>query len=96
MNENGKEVKFKSVLSDPGKSSFRKYRDLYYGEVSLGAALLAEVVQGLFGSTPGAAGLFLRSKCYRFMFASCGRKVVFGRNITLRHAAKIRIGDHVA
>jgi len=29
------------------------------------------------------------------LFKSCGRGVVFGKNMTIRHPAKISIGDNV-
>lgn len=95
MTPNDTDVKFKAVLSDARKSSFRKYRDVYYGDTPLATVLLSELIQALVGGIPGAAGLVLRSRCYRFMFGACGRKVVFGRRVTLRHAHKIRIGDNV-
>jgi acetyltransferase-like isoleucine patch superfamily enzyme len=38
----------------------------------------------------------LRAKLYPFLLGACGRNVVFGANVTLRHPGKIRIGDDVA
>ncbi len=40
-------------------------------------------------------GLFLRSKLYPLLLGSCGRNVVFGQNVVLRHPHKIRIGSNV-
>jgi acetyltransferase-like isoleucine patch superfamily enzyme len=71
------------------------YRSLVYGEQPLGRILLSETLTLLFGGLPGPAGLFLRAKLYPMLFKSCGKKVVFGRNITLRHTHKITIGDGV-
>lgn len=87
--------KVKDVASDSGKSAFRKYRDLMYGDVSLGRVILCELITTLFGGCPGMGGLFFRMKLYRFMFPNIGKKVVFGRNVTIRHPHKIRIGDGV-
>jgi acetyltransferase-like isoleucine patch superfamily enzyme len=78
-----------------GKSGFRKYRELTYGTLPPARALLAECVTFCFGSMPGGLGLWVRSKLYRCLFGSIGRKVFFGRNVTLRHAHKIRLGDGV-
>jgi acetyltransferase-like isoleucine patch superfamily enzyme len=46
-------------------------------------------------SVPGALGLALRKVLYPFLLGSCGRNVVFGQNVILRHPHKIRIGDNV-
>ena len=91
----GKSVKFGAVLQDGGRSGFRKYRDICYGNASFARVLRAELVMILCNGTPGALGLWLRSKLYRSMFGAVGRNVVFGRNITLRHTGKIRIGSNV-
>jgi acetyltransferase-like isoleucine patch superfamily enzyme len=57
--------------------------------------LLAELIVMLCGSLQGALGLFLRSRLYPLMFPRIGRHVVFGRNLTVRHPQRIRIGSHV-
>ena len=46
-------------------------------------------------SVPGALGLALRRSLYPLLLGSCGRNVVFGQNVVLRHPHKIRIGDNV-
>ena len=89
------EFKFKELAQEQGKSAFRKYRDIYYGPVSLGRVIRSELIVTLFGGVGGALGLFLRKKFYPSLFANIGRNVVFGKNITIRHAHKIRIGDNV-
>ncbi|MGA0368013.1 MAG: acyltransferase [Kiritimatiellia bacterium] len=82
-------------IKEDGGGAFAKYRKYYYGDQSLGRLILSELLSFLIGSMPGAAGLFLRMKLYPRLFGSCGRKVVFGRNLTLRHAHKIFLGDQV-
>lgn len=77
------------------KGSFAAYRNLVYGDQSLGRVILGELVTLLFGGIPGAPGLFLRSKVYRLLFPHIGRKVIFGRHLTLRHTHKIYLGDNV-
>ena len=44
---------------------------------------------------PGAVGLVLRRTLYPSLLGACGRNVIFGQNVVLRHPHKIRIGDDV-
>ena len=37
----------------------------------------------------------VRKVCYPWLLGACGRNVVFGQNVVLRHPHKIRIGDNV-
>src|SRR4051794_23618602 len=46
-------------------------------------------------SCPGALGLALRKILYPLLLGSCGRNVVFGQNVVLRHPRKIHIGSDV-
>lgn len=87
--------KVKEAADSRKQSGFRMYRDLYYGDLSLPRMAIRELLTVLFGSTAGGLGLLLRSRLYPGMFRGCGRKVVFGRNLTLRHTHKIKIGDNV-
>jgi acetyltransferase-like isoleucine patch superfamily enzyme len=77
------------------KGGFAAYRNLVYGDQSVGRVVLGELITLLFGGIPGALGLYLRSKAYRLLFPDIGNKVIFGRNLTLRHTHKIRLGDNV-
>jgi acetyltransferase-like isoleucine patch superfamily enzyme len=88
-------VKVQQTLKAPGKSRLRKYSELVVGEPGLWALLRYELICGLFGGMPGALGLWLRGRLYRSLFGAVGRDVVFGRNLTLRHPHKIRIGSGV-
>jgi len=88
-------MKVSAALEGEGSRGIRGYCRIVYGDVSLARALWTELVFALFGSLPGAAGLFFRSKLYPPLFAACGRNVLFGRNVTFRHPAKIRLGDNV-
>ncbi|WFB37310.1 acyltransferase [Kiritimatiellota bacterium B12222] len=74
---------------------FAAYRQLIYGDQSLGKMILGELLVFFFGSLPGALGIVLRSKLYPCLFSEIGKGVVFGRNVTLRHTHKIRLGDKV-
>ncbi|NQU40263.1 MAG: acyltransferase [Lentisphaerae bacterium] len=77
------------------KGGLAAYRELTVGRVSFGAFLKSELLTSLLGTMPGACGLFLRSKLYPCLLGSCGKGVLFGRNITLRHPSKIHLGDGV-
>lgn len=95
MDDASQEYKIKSVAGGSSRSAFRMYRDLYYGDTGLGHVLLCELITTLFAGVPGALGLALRKAFYPMMFKQSGRGVVFGRNLTLRHAHKIVLGDKV-
>lgn len=88
----GAEYKVKEVTQG---SAAGAYRTLLYGNMSLGKVIWAEILFTLLGGLGGAVGLFLRMKLYPALFKSCGRKVVFGRNVTIRHPHKIVLGDGV-
>jgi acetyltransferase-like isoleucine patch superfamily enzyme len=72
-----------------------KYQELILGEKSLWSLLKYECITGLLADMPGAAGLFLRGKCYPSLLGRSGRNVTFGRGVVLRHPRKIRIGSNV-
>ena len=95
MTDNDKNVKAMSVLETDGRSAFRRYRDLCYGTASLWYVLKSGIITCLTSSMRGPLGLFLRTKLYPCLFRKTGRKVLFGRNLVLRHAHKISLGDNV-
>jgi len=76
-------------------SNAARYLNLTYGPVSRPRAIWQETVTALLGGWPGAAGIALRGIFYRPFFAACGRKLIIGRHVTLRHACKIRLGEGV-
>jgi acetyltransferase-like isoleucine patch superfamily enzyme len=82
-------------LFTPGTSSRAKYADLVIGRPGLGALLKYEVIVLVAQSVPGALGLALRKAMYPWLLGSCGRNVVFGQNVVLRHPHKIHIGSDV-
>jgi len=82
-------------LSRPGVSARDKYAALIVGKPGLGALLKYEMVVMLSQSVPGALGLALRQSLYPLLLGACGRNVVFGQNVVLRHPHKIHIGDNV-
>jgi acetyltransferase-like isoleucine patch superfamily enzyme len=82
-------------LFAPGKSSRAKYADLVVGRAGLGALLKHELIVMLAQARAGAWGLLLRKALYPRLLGSCGRNVVFGQNVVLRHPHKIHIGSNV-
>jgi len=78
-----------------GQSARERYSALVIGRPGWGPLLHYELVQ-LFGQqVPGALGLALRRTFFPSLLGACGRNVVFGQNVVLRHPHKIRIGDNV-
>ena len=82
-------------LSRPGVSARDKYAALIVGRPGWEALIKYEAVVLFSQSVPGALGLALRKVLYPMLLGSCGRNVVFGQNVVLRHPHKIHIGDNV-
>jgi acetyltransferase-like isoleucine patch superfamily enzyme len=82
-------------LFDQRRSARQKYAALIVGRPGLGALLHYELVMLVSQWVPGALGLALRQRLYRTLLGACGRGVVFGQNVVLRHPHKIRLGDNV-
>jgi acetyltransferase-like isoleucine patch superfamily enzyme len=76
-------------------SARAKYSALIVGRPGLGALLKYEAIVLLAQAVPGALGLALRKALYPRLLGGCGRNVVFGQNVVLRHPHKIWIGDDV-
>jgi acetyltransferase-like isoleucine patch superfamily enzyme len=87
--------KAQEQVFDASKSAREKYAELVVGRAGLGALLLHEGVTILSQHVPGALGLGLRRILYPLLLGSCGRNVIFGQNVVLRHPHKIHIGDNV-
>ena len=78
-----------------GTSSRAKYAALVVGRPGLGALLKYELIVIFAQSWPGALGLAMRKLLYPLLLGSCGRNVVFGQHVVLRHPHKIHIGSNV-
>jgi len=87
--------KAQDQLFAPGKSSRAKYAELVVGRPGLAALLKHELVVMLAQARAGAFGLALRKWLYPRLLGSCGRNVVFGQNVVVRHPHKIHIGSNV-
>lgn len=81
-------------LFRPG-SAADKYRTLVIGRPGWWPLLRYELVVLLCQHIPGALGLVLRKVTYPWLLGGCGRNVVFGQNVVLRHPHKLHIGDNV-
>ena len=82
-------------LFDGRTSAREKYASLVVGRPGWRALLAHEAVTLLSQQVPGALGLALRRTLYPLLLGACGRNVVFGQNVVLRHPHRIRIGDDV-
>jgi acetyltransferase-like isoleucine patch superfamily enzyme len=82
-------------LFAPGRSAREKYAALVVGEPGWGALIKYEFVQQASQNVAGAVGLALRKVMFPWLLERCGRNVIFGQNVVLRHPRKIRIGDNV-
>jgi acetyltransferase-like isoleucine patch superfamily enzyme len=78
-----------------GTSARRKYAALVVGRPGLGSLIAYELIVTFTQSLPGALGLALRKTFYPLLLGSCGRNVVFGQNVVIRHPHKVHIGDNV-
>jgi len=78
-----------------GSSSRDKYVRLVIGQPGLAALIKYELVVMIAQARTGALGLALRKTLYPMLLGSCGRNVVFGHNVVLRHPHKIHIGSNV-
>ena len=87
--------KAQEQLFAPGKSSRAKYAELVVGRPGFGALLKYELIIMFCQSCPGALGLVIRKALYPMLLGSCGRNVVFGQHVVLRHPHKIHIGSNV-
>ena len=76
-------------------SASAKYSALVVGRPGFGALIAYELVVMIAQSCPGALGLALRKWLYPALLGSCGRNVIFGQHVVLRHPHKIHIGDNV-
>jgi acetyltransferase-like isoleucine patch superfamily enzyme len=86
-------LKFIQLVEDEKTSSFNKYRNIVVGNTSLSYFLWSEALFTFCGLVPGALGLMLRKMFYPTVLGKCGKGVIFGWNVTLRHSKKISIGN---
>ena len=71
------------------------YQDLVIGTRSWSSLLQYEVLGAWGALIPGAAGILFRKILWRRMFGKAGRGSVWGRNVVVRHPAKMWFGNGV-
>ncbi len=89
------QTEMQQKLTDEKRSGLAKYQDMFVGKKGFLALLKYELITSWFGPCAGAFGLVTRKVLFRRLLGRCGRGVVFGRNVVLRHPHKIAIGDNV-
>lgn len=82
----------RSIVEEKG-GVLGKYMDRVIGNRNIFCFLKYEIINILFNNCPGSIGLFFRHIFYKFLVGSAGKGVQFGRNMTLRGAKKIILGD---
>ena len=81
---------------DAGKASpLKTYRRLTVGDAGFLHFLRYELATCLFGPLPGGLGFYLRKKFYAKLFKNVGRGFILGRNVIIRNARNIEIGNNV-
>ena len=78
-----------------GTSARQKYAALVVGQPGLGALLKYELVVMLSQALPRSDRARAAKGVVPLLLGSCGRNVVFGQNVVLRHPHKIHIGSNV-
>jgi acetyltransferase-like isoleucine patch superfamily enzyme len=76
-------------------SQIRRYQDLIIGRRGAFTLIKYELVMLVSSWVPGALGLYLRSKLYPLLIREVGNRVIFGKNVVLRHPHKIRLGNNI-
>jgi len=92
--EDGK-TRLQSTLTDKKISAFRKYQDINLGSNSVWALIKFEFYTLFIAPLPGAVGYVLRKWMLKHLLGVCGSGVIVGRNVTIRHPAKLHLGDRV-
>ena len=83
-------------LFDRSGRRARSTPTLVVGQPGWGALVWHELVTLCVAARCRArSGSSLRKTLYPSLLGACGRNVVFGQNVVLRHPHKIRIGDNV-
>jgi acetyltransferase-like isoleucine patch superfamily enzyme len=75
-------------------SALRRYQEVVVGTRGLGRTLYFELCAWL-APLPGAIGLALRQLLWPRLLGSCGKGVVFGQGVVLRHPRRIHLGARV-
>ena len=88
-----KQTKTQTTITEGG-SALQRYRRVIVGQPGWGGLVYFEICVWL-AIIPGALGLFLRQSLWPGLLGNCGKGVVFGANVILRHPHRIRLGNRV-
>jgi len=89
------QTEFGSKLIDKNTSSLKKYQKIVVGSENLLYLFVYEIYHMFLSPLGGALGFVLRKFCCKFLFKKVGASPTIGRNISLRHANNIVLGDNV-
>jgi acetyltransferase-like isoleucine patch superfamily enzyme len=91
----GNRTPLQELLANKHVSALQKYQEMAVGERGIVALLRYEFFMCCLAGTPGAAGLWLRSRLYGYFLGRVGQGVIIGRNVTIRHPKRISLGNNV-
>jgi acetyltransferase-like isoleucine patch superfamily enzyme len=83
---------FHEFTADKETSSRRKYQNLIIGDYNLLNLFKYELLTLSLSNIPGALGILLRQKFYKYLFKKLGKGVLIGSGVSLRQPSKISIG----
>jgi acetyltransferase-like isoleucine patch superfamily enzyme len=95
MSVSHQEFRIQKIVVDGRESRRERYARLVVGSDRWIDLLKYEMAALCASWVPGGLGLILRTWFYHLILAKMGKNVFFGKNVTLRHPGKIRIGDNV-
>lgn len=95
MNSKYDQLRLDNSLEAKKSSFVQKYQDLVVGDRSFAKLIRYELLTLFINGIPGALGLALRSLLYSSLFASVGKKVLFGHHLCLRAPGRIKLGNNV-
>lgn len=90
----GKSETIRGHMARAKRSPLQVYQELTVGG-GFWLLLRYELLTGLLGPIPGGLGFLLRKHGYRRLFAASGAGLVVGRQVVVRHPAKIVLGAGV-
>jgi len=96
--QNTKETRTKPQKSiaaaTQGGNALSRYANVIFGKPGILSLIYFEFCMTM-APIPGAIGILLRSIFWPKLFGSCGKKVAFGANITLRHPHRIHLKNRI-
>lgn len=81
--------------AERASSPLQAYLDVQVGTGGVATLVKYELLASFGAQLPGALGFAFRRLFWPGLFLRSGRKVVWGRNVTIRHPGKMHIGERV-